>query len=364
MFMSENQKPLYGGLALIEGVMMRSKRFYSIACRAPNGKIVLKTEPVSKTWIGRQRWLQLPFLRGTFALLDMMTLGVKALNFSAHVQSDPAYLKKEDNEDLGTNNESSEIAADGKPTHTPETIGISDEGSELIGTVPQSDALLKAAMIGAAVLGLGIGVLLFIVSPVWVAQLFTFLGVENETTLNVIEGIIKASLFLGYVGLVGLWEEIKNVYRYHGAEHKSINALEAGEELTVENAKRQTRLHPRCGTTFAIIVLAITIVVFTAIPRTLIDDSVFMNLLLRTGLKIAALPVIAGLAFETIRLAGKMKRKTFAMALYAPGMWTQYLTTREPRNDQLEVALVALRAVKELEEQGSEEKSELTGITH
>ncbi|MGI8924679.1 MAG: DUF1385 domain-containing protein [Fimbriimonadales bacterium] len=358
----------YGGQAIIEGVMMRSPKHFAIACRAPNGKIVLQAEPLAKTWIGRQKWLKAPFLRGTLALLDAMALGIRAMNFSSNVQLDPQYeadgIKPSIlGEELAasatagvpptpvvphaTESAPVEIVTNGEP----QPAEMSTEGSTIVR--PQAKgggSLMKAAVVGTMIFGLGMGVLLFVATPVWIAQLFTNFGIKTTFGLNVVEGIVKAVIFIGYLALIGLMKDIQEVFKYHGAEHKAINALEAEQELTLENARAQTRLHPRCGTSFAIIVLLISIVAFTLLPRDYNTGSTALDLLVRIGLKLMILPLIAGISYEAIRFAGKFRSEKWVMALFWPGLKSQLLTTREPEDKHLEVALVALKSVLQQED--------------
>ena len=338
--MSKGEYLQYGGQAVIEGVMMRSPKYFAIACRVPAGRIVVHSEPVTKTWVGRQRWLKLAFLRGTFALLDAMALGVRALNFAAQVQ-----LQDEQPADDG-NGEPPAVAEDGaEPLR-------SDEGSEILHARgdESGSSLMKAGVAGAMIAGLAIGVFLFVMLPVWVAQPIRNLGGSLIAT-NIAEGIIKAGIFLGYIALIGQMKEVREIFKYHGAEHKAINAMEAGQELTLENARAQTRLHPRCGTSFAIIVLILSIIVFTFLPREYGMSTTFLNTIVRIGLKLAVVPLIAGVSYEAIRIAGKFRNQAWVKWAFAPGLATQYLTTREPRDDQVEVALVALRTVLQREEE-------------
>lgn len=321
----------YGGQAIIEGVMMRSPRFFSVAVRAPNNEIVLQTEPLAKTWIGRQKWLKLPFLRGTLALLDAMGLGIRAMNFAANVQMDEKY-------------------AEGKETENHE--GATAEGSKIVSHEKQGGSAISNAAIGTAMFsGIAIGLLIFVFLPNVIGEQFRRVGVTNPTMLNLISGLFKVVVFLGYIWGIGKMKEIRRVFQYHGAEHKAINTLEAEQALELANCERQTRLHPRCGTSFAIIVLILDILALTFVPRYLMPElNHYVNLLLRFGANILALPVIAGVAYELIRLAGKMRNNSLVMAMFAPGLMTQYLTTVEPDESQIEVALVALRAVVEAEE--------------
>ncbi|MFQ3669008.1 MAG: DUF1385 domain-containing protein, partial [Fimbriimonadaceae bacterium] len=159
--------------------------------------------------------------------------------------------------------------------------------------------------------------------------------------------VIKIVFVLGYVYLISLMPDIKRVFQYHGAEHKAINVLEARETLSMENCRRQTRLHPRCGTSFAIVVLIVSLIVFTLLPKPEVADSRFLTSIVRFLFEIPFLPIIAGLSYELIRFAGKMRNSALVKVLFAPGLATQFLTTREPDDDQIEVALVSLQAVVE-----------------
>ncbi len=316
----------YGGQAIIEGVMMRSPRYFSVACRAPNGEIITITEPLEKTWIGRQKWLKLPFLRGSLALLDAMSLGIKAMRFSGNIQMDAKYAKADPN-----------AVAKAEPQ-----------------AAPPSSKMQDLAVGGAMFSGIAMGLLLFVLLPNWLAELFKGVGINNPTELNLFSGLIKIVFFLGYLAAIGQMETIKDVFRYHGAEHKAINTLEAEQALDIQTCALQTRFHPRCGTSFAVIVLILSLLVFTFVPRYPLglNSIVFLNVLIRVGLEILILPFIAGIAYELLRLAGKFRSKAIVNAAFAPGIWTQYLTTREPKPDQIEVALRALQNVLDAERDG------------
>lgn len=320
----------YGGQAIIEGVMMRSPRFFSVAVRAPNNQIVLQTEPLAKTWVGRQKWLKLPFLRGSLALLDAMALGIRAMNFASQIQLNEAY-------------------AAGKSVETDGAL--SKEGSDIVSESKRGgESIHKAAIGGALAFGLIIGLLLFVLLPNILGEQLRRVGVTNPTALNVASGVLKFVVFLSYIWLVSRAPEIKRVFRYHGAEHKAINTLEAEQELNLSNCTLQTRLHPRCGTSFAIVVLLVDLLALTFVPRYLVHDwSNYSNLLLRFGVNLLILPLIAGISYELIRLAGKFRSSALVNGLFWPGLMTQYLTTAEPDEGQIEVALVALRAVVDAE---------------
>jgi len=325
--MPKNEEMQYGGQAVIEGVMMRSPRFYAVACRAPDGKIVLHTEALSENWFKRFGLFKIPFLRGTFALLDALVLGIRALNFSAKVQTDWV-----------------------NPKESAESKDGELRTNEVVTTTPRMDGWMKAAVVSSMIVGLVLGIGLFKVTPIWLAQVFTYFGIEGGLALNLVEGFLKAAFFLLYVLLIGFLKDIHEVFKYHGAEHKAINTLEADEPLTLENARNQTRLHPRCGTSFMIVVLLISIIGFTLVPRNLVEGSIVTNLLLRTILQLTLLPLIAGIAYEAIRFAGKHRHHRWIKTIFFPGLMTQYLTTREPRDDQIQVALVALQSVLDKEE--------------
>ncbi|MGQ9486252.1 MAG: DUF1385 domain-containing protein [Armatimonadota bacterium] len=296
-----NQNLQYGGQAVIEGVMMRSPRYFAVACRAPDGQIVLKLEDLANSWLSHLRWLNRPFLRGTLALLDAMALGIRALRFSAEVQIE-------------------------EQTQTVQQKRIND-----------------LAVGSTMVVGLLVGLALFVALPTTLTQLLAW---KNPVLLNMLDGVIRIALFIGYVLAVGSLREIRPVFQYHGAEHKAINTFEAGLPLTMENAKQQSRIHPRCGTSFVMVVLILAIFVFSLTGRP--------PIWIRIPLHIVLLPLVAGIAYEAIKLAGKYKDSRFTRWLLAPGLWSQRITTREPDEPQIEVALCALRAVVEQEQQRDE----------
>lgn len=311
----------YGGQAIIEGVMMRSPRYFSIACRAPNGEIVLHTEAIEKTWIGRQKWLKYPFLRGSLALLDSMALGTKAMRFSSAIQMDPKYADPDDP----------------VPDHIAETPKRTQD----------------MAVGGALLVSFIFGVALFDYLPNTVAELAgKHAGVATDLGRNVVSEITKALLFFGYIALIGLMPEIKEVFKYHGAEHKAINALEHDRPLEQESCLAESRIHPRCGTSFAIIVLLVGFLVFAFVPRYPLgkDHLMMVNVTIRFLLELLILPFIAGISYELLRLAGRFRDQKLVNAAFQPGMWSQRLTTREPEAKHVEVAIAALKACLAAEE--------------
>ena len=321
----------YGGQAIPEGVMMRSPRYFSVACRAPNGEIISHTEAIEKTWIGRQKWLKFPFLRGSLAILDAMALGSRAMRFATKIQLDDAYQPPQPN-----------AAA---PAAAPTASGP---------TAPVPNRIQDAAIGSTLVIGMVIGVFIFVVLPNTIAEQFTKMGV-TPMGKNVITEVIKILFFIGYVGGIGLLPDIRRVFCYHGAEHKAINTLEAGQELELAQCERQTRLHPRCGTSFAMIVLILSLLVFTFVPRYPIKGLPgYENVAVRVCVELLILPIIAGIAYEVLRFAGKFRNSRFVMLCFKPGLWSQYLTTREPDETQIEVALTALKQVIASEKAGHE----------
>ncbi len=324
-----DERAQYGGQAVVEGVMMRSPRFFTVACRRlSDGEIVTQREPVEKS-LRRVLWLNKPFLRGTLALIDAMMLGVKALTYAANVQ-----------------------AADGQTGAASEAPAANaldlalGQGAQLPPSAPASggpSGTISGIAIGATtVVALLLGFGLFWTLPALITD--KVLQTHNRLGANLFEGGIRLAIFFAYIGLISRLAHVQRVFQYHGAEHKAINTLEAGHALSVDNAREASRIHPRCGTNFIFIVLITAIVVFSVIPRHALSEG--MGPVLQTiGFRLLLLPVVAGIAFEILKWAGANRDKRWAQALIAPGLWTQYLTTRVPDDRQIEVALVALRSV-------------------
>jgi len=278
----------YGGQAVIEGVMMRGREILAVAVRKSADEIVVHKEPVGKL-AKKYPLLKLPFLRGVVALLESFTIGLKALLFSAN-----QFVAEEDQQQLTT----------------IETI----------------------LMIGSALL---LTVVLFILLPLGLRSLIST-ATDSVFLLNVAEGLVRILILVLYILGVSLFKEIKRVFAYHGAEHKVIRAYEAGEELTVANAQKYTTVHPRCGTSFLLFVVFVSALVFSLLGR--------QTFLMRIISRIVLLPVVAGISYELIKLAGKSR--FFLMRwLSAPGLWLQRLTTKQPEDEMVSVAIVALREV-------------------
>src|SRR5882672_915368 len=291
-----------GGQAVLEGVMMRGPGNWAVAVRTPSGTIAQVSKPIDSA-MGRHRVLRLPILRGVMALGESLAIGFRALAISAN------YAAQEE-----------------KPEG--ESEGAAEPDTELS----------RGALIFAFVLAIGFAIALFKVTPGLITEL---LPIKSGGWFVIVEGAIRVSLFVGYLGLISLLPDLRRVFQYHAAEHKAINAYEAGEELTPETVQRYSLIHPRCGTAFLLWVMVIAIFVFAFFGRPVWYWLIATRILL--------LPVIAGIAYELIRFAGKHRDNRILMSLLAPGMWLQRLTTREPTLDQLEVSIRALRKVLELE---------------
>jgi uncharacterized protein YqhQ len=343
--MPEGEYLQYGGQAIVEGVMMRSPHFFSVACRAPNGEVITRTEALEKTWIGRQKWLKLPFLRGSLALVDAMALGIKAMKFASDVQLDPKY---EAEGPVVIEREASEAELNGSTA--------AKEPAKKAANFGDNKKLQDTAVAATMVFSLALAFFIFNYVPNLIAEGSQRLtGTKDWRIINLLAGVIKIGMFLGYVWLIGKLEGVADVFRYHGAEHKAINTLEAHQELNLENCRAQTRLHPRCGTSFAIVVLIVSLVLFTFVPRYPVTGqpgNAWIDVTVRFGIELLILPLIAGMSYELIRLAGKFRNQSFVNVMFKPGLWTQLLTTKEPNEGQIEVALIALQAVVDAEKNG------------
>ncbi len=310
-----DERTQYGGQAVVEGVMMRSPRFFAVACRRlSNQEIVVELEPIEKHLRGVQ-WLNKPFLRGSLALIDAMALGIKALTYAANVQA------------------TDEAAP---PQARPIWRWARAWGKSRSRPTEPSTALPSARR---RVLSLVLGFGLFWTTPALITD--HLLPHGTRLTANLAEGGIRLAIFFLYIAAISQMKHIQRVFQYHGAEHKAINTLERGAAMTLENARESSRIHPRCGTNFIFIVLLTSIVVFSVVPRHSLHDGIG-PVLETIGLRLLLLPIVAGIAFEILKWAGANRDKAWAQALIAPGLWTQYLTTRIPDDSQIEVAIAAL----------------------
>lgn len=294
-----------GGQAVIEGVMMKNKDRYAVAVRKPDNEIEVVVKECSSP-AEKHRFLGWPVIRGVVNFIDSLVVGMSTLSYSASFYEDD-----EPDDDAETKEK--------KKQKTKE-----QEAKEE-----------KAMMTFTVILSIVMAVAVFMIAPYYVSRLFA-LFVKNDTAVIIIEGIVRLVFFIVYVKLISLMNDIKRVYMYHGAEHKCINCIEHGMELTVENVLKSSKEHKRCGTSFLLIVMCISIVFFMFIR---VESPV-----LRLVLRILLVPVIAGVSYEVLRLAGNSDSK-FMDIVSRPGLWLQHLTTREPDASMVEVAIASVEAV-------------------
>ncbi len=294
--MARRKKKCYsgiGGQAVLEGIMMKNQERYAVAVRKPNGEIAVELENYQGLLHG-SKIKEIPLIRGVFNFIDSLVLGMKCLNYSAAV-------------------------CDGAEDEQEKQGG---GGSKLANTL-------------VTILSIALAVGLFIVLPYYLASLFRGF-VRNESLMAIIEGGIRIVVFILYIWGISFMKDIRRLYRYHGAEHKCINCIEKGRPLTVHNVMRSSRLHRRCGTSFIFFVLFISIILFFFIRV----DNPAQRILIR----ILLMPVVAGISYELIRLAGR-SNNIFVLILSMPGMWIQRMTTKEPDREMAEVAIAAVEAV-------------------
>jgi uncharacterized protein YqhQ len=281
-----------GGQAVLEGVMMRSPSSWAVAVRKQNGEIAQVVKHIASP-MARNRLFRFPVIRGVIALGESLAIGFRALAISAN------YAAQEEDDD-------GEVTTE----------------------------ITRGQIIFSFTIAIGFALMLFKVGP---ALITNWLPIDTTGTFVVVEGVVRVSIFILYLALVSLLPDLKRVFQYHAAEHKAINALEAGEELTPENVQRYSLIHPRCGTAFLLWVMVIGIFVFAFVGQPAWYWLITSRILL--------LPVIAGIAYELIRFAGRHSDNRILMTLLAPGLWLQRLTTREPSLDQIEVSISALQEV-------------------
>jgi len=287
----ENQLPTYGGQAVIEGVMMRGSNAVAIAMRDPEQEIVIHTEELSGIY--KSRWIKIPFLRGLVGLWDALVLGMRALTISANLQTG------------------------------------------------EDEQLEGAALYLTLGLSLAFSVGLFFMAPAAAGQLVEKYLHLNAWWGNLAEGLVRLLLLIGYIWLIGFMSDIQRVFAYHGAEHKTINAFEAGVELTPENVSKQSIEHPRCGTAFLLTLVLLSILIFSMFGP--------MPLHWRLLSRVAMIPVLAGIAYEIIRWTARNLHLPIVRALIKPNLALQRMTTREPSFEIIEVGIAAFKAMREEE---------------
>ncbi len=345
-----NNKPSYGGQAVIEGVMMRGRKHFAIACRRANGEITTTLEPV-ESYTGILSRLQAPFLRGIAALADSMILGMKSLFWSSDIAMTDQL--EEDNRKLEARLADAENPeAPLSPKEQKKADKLRREQEKAKKQLESAGSKVNGILIGAsAFVGMAIAVALFMLVPIYLSGFLTntvmHIPSSNKWAFSLVEGFFKLLIFFLYVYGISFMPDVKRLFRYHGAEHKTINAYEAGEELTPDKVRSYSRIHTRCGTSFILIVIAVTIIVFCFVPNE--------NKLLRFGLKLLALPLVAGISYEIIKLSAKYPRSVFTRVFLAPGLLMQRITTQEPEDGMLECAIASLRLVAEEAEKPPEE---------
>lgn len=281
----------FGGQAVMEGVMMRSKNHLVVCVRQPNNEIVTKTEELHSL-SEKYRFLKLPFLRGILALFETLYSGIKGIYFSANA-------------------------------------AFGDDEEESLN--PKEIAVVVAVAIC-------LSILLFSVTPFFLTSLLNFGG---GVVFNIVEGIVRLSFLLAYLAAVSLFGDFKRIFQYHGAEHTAINAYEAGVELNVENARKFSRFHARCGTSFLLIVTSISILFFSIMPSA--------DYLVRLSYRVVLIPVISAVSYELLKLSDKYRDSRIMRVLVAPGLALQHLTTRQPDDEMIEVAIKAVKEVERLQ---------------
>lgn len=291
-----------GGQAVIEGVMMKNKDEYAIAIRKPDKEIEVATHAYQSATT-KNRMFALPIVRGVVAFIESMVIGMKTITYSA------SFIEEEEQE------------------HQKEKKKPMDPEKE-----SKMESLLMA---GTVVMSILFAIGIFILLPLWISSLLGTV-IEHNAVLAILEGIIRITIFVTYILLISKLKDIQRVFMYHGAEHKTINCIENGYDLTVENVRIQSKEHKRCGTSFLLFVILISSVVFIFIQ---VD-----NIMVKSMLRLLLVPVIAGISYEFIRLAGKSESKVITV-LSKPGLWMQGLTTKEPTDDMIEVAIRSVEAV-------------------
>src|SRR3954470_7563074 len=355
---------IVGGQAVMEGVMMRTPSAYAIACRKSDGSIVHTAETLPR-WSDKYKWLSWPVLRGGATLIQSMGLGIKALNFSAQVYEEDLKANEELEKSRVGETEMAlvEGTTDENFTKAPVKVIMPEK------TAKASGAKQSATAVGSIIVALLFNILLFVAAPLLVTN-FAFIAfgwadapatIDGATWLqtiksflwevkpqswiafNLADGLIRTGFFVFMIFTMSYVKDIRRVFEYHGAEHKTVFTWEKGLALTPDNAHVQKRQHPRCGTSFLMVVMIVAIVLFSVIRF----DQIWLNLVVR----IALMPLVAGLSYEVIRYAAKKESGAIFKFMTLPGIWLQNITTQEPDASQLEVAIEALNESLKLEPQ-------------
>lgn len=327
MSRNRNNQPLQvGGQAVIEGVMMRSPERVATAVRRKDGSITVKHDEKIPFTVRRPSW-NIPIVRGFITLVEMMSIGIRTLNFSADIAIDDAEEE-----------ERKKTEAEGKTFKAKKKSG----GSTAAGT-----AL-------TLLIAFGIALLLFFVTPLYIAT--ALFDVEQHALgFNLVSGGIRVFILLGYLYIISRLKDVQRLFQYHGAEHKAVFAFEKGLDLTVENTRIQSRFHPRCGTSFVLQVALVAILCFAVLDWLLILALGEITLLTRIATHLPLIPLVAGVSYEGLKLTARHSGSAIGRSLIAPGLWLQRITTREPDDSQIEVALVSLHAALNRQSESMEE---------
>ena len=356
---------IVGGQAVMEGVMMRTPSAYAIACRKSDGTIVHTAESLPK-WSDTYKWLNWPVLRGGATLIQSMALGVKALNFSAKVFEDDLAAKEELAKESVVEMEA--VPVEGTTNEdflkAPVKVIMPEQPQE---QPKERSAAQSAGAVGSIIFALLFNILLFLAAPLLLTNLgFIYAGLADSPVIaegagwlatvkayiweikphswilfNLVDGLVRMVFFITMIFTMSYLKDIRRVFEYHGAEHKTVFTWEKGLDLTPDNATMQSRQHPRCGTSFLMVVMLVAIVLFSVIKF----DALWMNLVVR----ILLMPLVAGLSYEVIRYTAKKETSAVFKLMTKPGMWLQNITTQEPDAEQLEVAIKALDESLKLE---------------
>jgi len=303
--LGKNGSPtLLGGQAVIEGVMMRFGGSVATAVRRADGTITVKRESYSPL-AERHRWIGLPLIRGAVGLFEMLAIGIRALNFSAEAAME-----------------------DSEP-----------EQARKVGSRKKHDAALGLTLALSLLAGVG----LFFALPLWVATA-AFSVDQQPLWFNLVAGGIRVTIFLGYLVCLSMMKDIKRLFQYHGAEHKTVFAMEKGGEMTAASCQAQSRFHPRCGTSFLLVVMVVAILLFALLDALLVWQVGRISLALRLATHLPLLPVVMGISYEVIRFSARHVDSPLGRLIVLPGLWLQRVTTKDPDESQIEVAIAAIRA--------------------
>ena len=367
------KKTSIGGQALLEGIMMRGPKKSAMAVRRPDGEMVVEVSDLKSA--DRKGFLKWPVVRGVVGFVDSMTVGYQAMMRSAELSGLDEAIEEEEREKAAKKAAKEQAKKAKKLGITVEELAAQEAAeketeAETSAEAPTEESapavkeekkdtsgMMTGIMVVALILGLGLAMLLFKVLPESIYELLTWAipSLEGEgywfnLIRAAITGVVKIAIMVAYMAAVALMKDIKRTFMYHGAEHKTIFCYEQGLELTVENVRRQSRFHPRCGTSFLILMLLVSIVINMFIPATLVDHKI-LNIIARTGIGLLTLPFIMGIGYELIRFAGRHDN-LFTRIISAPGVWLQHITTKEPDDSMIECAIAAVKEV--IPEDGSD----------